>query len=77
LIDSEGLRVVCSEDEFCLNHSEKPEFDDWRWVRYWHPVKEVVYFKRKVYNRALKELAPLLYPEGAPGRANSWRQKRR
>jgi hypothetical protein len=35
-------------------------------VRYWHPLREVVYFKRHVYAQALEELAPLLYPEGAP-----------
>jgi putative (di)nucleoside polyphosphate hydrolase len=39
----------------------------------------VIYFKRTVYTRALEELAPLLYPEGAPNRVHSnyLRQKRR
>jgi len=62
------LRVHCGEDAFCLDNSEKPEFDAWRWVRYWQPLREVVYFKRRVYELALEELAPLLYPEGAPAR---------
>ena len=35
----------------------EPEFDQWRWVPYWEPVKEVIYFKRPVYARALTELA--------------------
>lgn len=60
------LQVRCHEGDFCLDRSEKPEFDAWRWVRYWHPVEEVVYFKRRVYERALQELEPLIYPEGAP-----------
>lgn len=60
------LRVDCGESAFCLDRSAKPEFDAWRWVRYWHPLREVVYFKRHVYAQALEELAPLLYPEGAP-----------
>ncbi len=60
------LKVHCGEGDFCLDRSEKPEFDAWRWVRYWYPVRDVVYFKRRVYERALIELAPLLYPEGAP-----------
>lgn len=60
------LRVDCGENAFCLDRSEKPEFDAWRWVRYWHPLREVVYFKRHVYAQALDELAPLLYPEGTP-----------
>jgi putative (di)nucleoside polyphosphate hydrolase len=60
------LRVNCQEGDFCLDRCEKPEFDAWRWVRYWHPLREVVYFKRQVYEQALNELAPLLYPDGAP-----------
>jgi putative (di)nucleoside polyphosphate hydrolase len=43
-----------------MDHSEKPEFDAWRWVSYWYPVSQVVDFKRDVYRRALKELAPHL-----------------
>ena len=43
--------------------SPQPEFDRCRWVDYWRPVKEVVYFKRPVYVRALHELAPLAFPE--------------
>jgi len=38
----------------------KPEFDGWRWVSYWYPLGQVVTFKREVYRRALKELAPRL-----------------
>jgi putative (di)nucleoside polyphosphate hydrolase len=62
------LRIDCGEDAFCLDLCEKPEFDAWRWVRYWQPLHEVVYFKRRVYQQALEELAPLLYPEGPPVR---------
>ena len=58
------LRVDCGEDAFCLDRCRKPEFDGWRWVRYWQPLREVVYFKRHVYEQALGELRPLLYPEG-------------
>ncbi len=74
------LRLVGSEDDFCLCASPKPEFDSWRWVKYWEPVHEVVYFKRRVYTRALEELAPLLFPEGVPARrtqVNYLRQNRR
>ncbi len=62
------LRVNCAESDFCLDRCEKPEFDSWRWVSYWEPVRDVIYFKRRVYERALEELAPLLFPEGAPDR---------
>ena len=30
-----------------------PEFDDWRWVSYWYPVRQVIPFKRDVYRRIL------------------------
>ncbi len=62
------LRVDCGEDAFCLDECDKPEFDAWRWVRYWQPLREVVYFKRRVYQQALEELAPVLYPDGPPMR---------
>ena len=73
------LRVICGESDFCLDQSEKPEFDHWRWVHYWQPVREVIYFKRHVYERALHELAPLLFPEGSPrpGHTGYLRQQRR
>ncbi len=53
------LRLVASEDDVRLDSSSEPEFDHWKWVSYWRPAREVVYFKRHVYRRALKELAPL------------------
>lgn len=75
------LQVRCDESNFCLDRADKPEFDDWRWVKYWHPLTEVIYFKRHVYERALRELAPLLFPEGSqpPQRkqSNYLRQQRR
>ena len=40
------------------NSDEAPEFDHWEWVSYWYPVDKVVSFKRDVYRKALKELAP-------------------
>ena len=55
------LRMLCEDSDVCLDRCEKPEFDHWKWVNYWHPSREVIAFKRKVYRRALKELAPLLY----------------
>ena len=55
------LRLLGAEDDVQVSAGEWPEFDHWRWVDYWHPAREVVFFKRDVYRRALRELAPLLY----------------
>ncbi len=57
------LRLACDENLVCLDHSEQPEFDHWRWVDYWYPLKEVIGFKRAVYKSALREFAPLLFPD--------------
>jgi putative (di)nucleoside polyphosphate hydrolase len=44
----------------------KPEFDGWRWVDYWEPLKDVVYFKRKVYQKAMSELGAILTADTVP-----------
>ena len=56
------LRLVGDEAAVRLDASDTPEFDAWRWVEYWQPLQEVIYFKRDVYRQALSELAPLLFP---------------
>lgn len=50
------LELVADEQAFDLGVSGKPEFDHWKWVEYWHPVENVVYFKRRVYQCALAQL---------------------
>lgn len=57
------LRLIGTEQDVHLDRSGKPEFDSWCWVNYWYPVKQVVFFKRNVYRRALRELAPLVFPD--------------
>ena len=54
------LRLLCEDDGLNLLATEMPEFDHWQWVEYWIPPRQVVFFKRRVYRRALNELAPLL-----------------
>ncbi|MGE5624701.1 MAG: RNA pyrophosphohydrolase [Bacillota bacterium] len=60
------LRFRDEDGAVHLDGSDSPEFDAWRWVQYWEPLSEVIFFKRGVYREALSELAPLLFPEGAP-----------
>lgn len=69
------LRLVASDDKVRFDRSEKPEFDRIRWVHFWRPVNEVIYFKRRVYARALHELGPAVYPEGVPRRPRWWPQR--
>ena len=37
--------------------SSTPEFDDWKWVSYWYPIRQVIAFKRDVYRKAMKEFS--------------------
>jgi putative (di)nucleoside polyphosphate hydrolase len=60
------LRIKDETPKVRFDRSASPEFDDWRWVDYWHPLSEVIFFKRRVYRQALAEFAPALFPQGAP-----------
>ena len=51
------LQLLEDESVIDLNAIEKPEFDQWRWVSYYYPIKEVVDFKQTVYRLALTQLA--------------------
>jgi putative (di)nucleoside polyphosphate hydrolase len=55
------LQLKSSEERISFEFGDKPEFDGRRWVSYWYPLGQVVPFKRDVYRRAMRELAPLLF----------------
>lgn len=54
------LEMLADDAQVRFDLCEKPEFDEFKWVSYWYPVKQVIDFKRDVYRRALKQLAPRL-----------------
>ena len=54
------LEIKAEDQAVDVHQGDKPEFDHWQWVSYWFPLNQVVDFKREVYRRALKELAPHL-----------------
>ncbi len=60
------LRLVGAEQNVHFDSTTEPEFESWRWVDYWTPVREVIYFKRAVYARALDELARSAFPNDPP-----------
>lgn len=66
------LRLKSSTDRLRFDLGDEPEFDRVRWVDFWRPVNEVIYFKRRVYARALHELGPSVYPDGLPPRPRWW-----
>ncbi len=71
------LRLAAAESGIRLDATGEPEFDRWRWVDYWQPVKEVIYFKRPVYVKALHELGPIARPEGLPAYPAWWQRHTR
>jgi putative (di)nucleoside polyphosphate hydrolase len=68
------LRLTADESKFRFDSTDQPEFDRWRWADYWTPVREVVYFKRRVYARALHDLGELIFPEGLPPYPEGWQE---
>ncbi|KMV72128.1 RNA pyrophosphohydrolase [Rosenbergiella epipactidis] len=73
------LQLQCQDTAVNVQRSSTPEFDGWRWVSFWYPVRQVVSFKRDVYRRVMKEFATSLMaqPEGGGQRSNySGRRKR-
>ena len=63
------LRLRAAGSSVRLDAGERPEFDDWRWVDYWQPAQDVVFFKREVYRLALEELAPMAGAQAPPSLA--------
>ncbi|HDV7233761.1 TPA: RNA pyrophosphohydrolase [Mannheimia haemolytica] len=54
------LQLIGDESLINLKTTKNPEFDGWRWVSFWYPVRQVVSFKRDVYRKAMKEFAQVL-----------------
>ncbi|MFP3036850.1 MAG: RNA pyrophosphohydrolase [Arsenophonus sp. ER-BJ3-MAG3] len=54
------LQLICNEKNINMKISKTPEFDRWRWVSYWYPIRQVIFFKRDVYRLVMKEFAPMV-----------------
>ena len=54
------FKLTAPDSSVRLDLSDAPEFDHWRWVDYWLPPRQIVRFKRQVYERALSELEQFL-----------------
>jgi putative (di)nucleoside polyphosphate hydrolase len=67
------LKLTTAESNVNLNQTAHPEFDGWRWVSYWYPVRQVVSFKRDVYRKVMKEFSPV----ALPAHQNERRRRRR
>lgn len=71
------LQLNCEDHEVDLLHTEHPEFDDWRWVSYWYPIRNVVSFKRDVYRRVMKEFVAVAMPAKIKSQGHKNKRRRR
>ncbi|MBC9129749.1 RNA pyrophosphohydrolase [Frischella sp. Ac48] len=55
------LELVSDVSAINLAATQMPEFDDWCWVSYWYPVRQVISFKRDVYRKAMKEFSSSVF----------------
>jgi len=56
------LQLMCNDADINMQRSSTPEFDGWRWVSFWYPVRQVVSFKRDVYRRVMMEFSTTVMP---------------
>lgn len=50
------LKIVDNkENNIAFDRYSQAEFDGWRWVSFWYPIRQVISFKRDVYRKILKE----------------------
>jgi putative (di)nucleoside polyphosphate hydrolase len=70
------LRFNGDDQRFKFDTTEQPEFDSWRWVDYWAPVRDVIFFKRAVYARALDELGQRAFTDGPPPLPEWWQDEK-
>ncbi len=67
------LRLTAAESALRFDATDQPaEFDRWRWAGWWDAVREVIWFKRRVYTRALHELGVHAFPDGLPPYPDWW-----
>jgi len=55
------LELISDTSAINLSLTSVPEFDDWKWVSYWYPIRQVIAFKRDVYRKAMKEFSPIVF----------------
>ncbi|PCS23607.1 Adenosine (5')-pentaphospho-(5'')-adenosine pyrophosphohydrolase [Candidatus Enterovibrio escicola] len=56
------LKLECDDSKVNMERGDTPEFDSWRWVSYWYPIRQVVLFKRDVYRCVMKEFVDIALP---------------
>jgi putative (di)nucleoside polyphosphate hydrolase len=59
------VRLLVADEKVKLDNTENPEFDEWKWVDYWHPAENIVPFKQDVYQHVLEHFEAILFEQQA------------
>lgn len=49
------LKLLSQDTQINMKKGKDYTFDTWQWVSLWYPVRQVVFFKRNVYRKVIKE----------------------
>ena len=47
------LELTAGDDSIKLDKHDSPEFDQWRWVNYWYPLRYVISFKKTCLSQSI------------------------
>lgn len=54
------LKLLSKDTQINIKKGKNYTFDTWKWVSLWYPVRQVVFFKRNVYRKVIKEFVNLI-----------------
>ncbi|CAD83335.1 NTP pyrophospohydrolase [Candidatus Blochmanniella floridana] len=54
------LKLLSKDTKINMKTSKVCTFDTWQWVSLWYPIRQVVFFKRHVYRKVMKEFVKLI-----------------
>lgn len=54
------LQLLSQDAQININIGRDYTFDTWRWVSLWYPLRQVVFFKRHVYRKVMKEFVNII-----------------
>lgn len=54
------LRLLSKDTHINISIGKYYTFDTWRWVSLWYPLRQVVFFKRNVYRKVIKEFVKVI-----------------
>lgn len=54
------LKLLTQDTQINIKQGTEYTFDTWKWVSLWYPLREVVFFKRNVYRKVIKEFVNII-----------------